>query len=75
MSREPKRLGALGTVIAVLLILGLLAAAGFLAWLCYDMVNLVPENVQATDQSVALPTEAVEATEEAPTETTVPPTT
>ena len=75
MSREPKRLGALGTVIAVLLILGLLAAAGFLAWLCYDMVNLVPENVQSTDQSVALPTEAVEATEEAPTETTVPPTT
>ena len=75
MSREPKRLGALGTVIAVLLILGLLAAAGFLAWLCYDMVNLVPENVQSTDQSVALPTEVVEATEEAPTETTVPPTT
>ena len=75
MSREPKRLGALGTVIAVLLLLGLIAAAGFLAWLCYDMVNLAPENAQSTDQSVALPTETVAVTEEAPTETTVPPTT
>ena len=75
MSREPKRLGTLGTVIVVLLFLGLIAAAGFLAWLCYDMVNLVPENIQSTDQSVALPIETAEATEEAPTETTVPPTT
>ena len=33
MSREPKRLGALGTVITVLMILGILAATGFLVWL------------------------------------------
>ena len=75
MSREPKRLGGIGTVITVLLILGLIAATGFLVWLCIDMVNLTPENSQSTQQSVALPTDASEATEEAPTETTVPPTT
>ena len=34
MSREPKRLGALGTVIMVLVILGIIAATGFVAWLC-----------------------------------------
>ena len=74
MSREPKRLGGIGTVVTVLLILGLIAATGFLVWLCIDMVNLTPENSQSTEQSVALPTDAAEATE-APTETTVPPTT
>lgn len=77
MSREPKRLGALGTVIMVLVILGILAATGFLVWLCIDMVNLAPEHVQSTEQSVALPTEnqTQKPTEEMPTETTVPPTT
>ena len=75
MSREPKRLGGIGTVIVVLLILGLIAATGFLVWLCIDMVNLAPENGQTTEQSVALPTEVVDETEELPTETTVPPTT
>ena len=75
MSREPKRLGGIGTVIVVLLILGLIAATGFLVWLCIDMVNLAPENGQTTEQSVALPTEVVDPTEEMPTETTVPPTT
>ena len=57
MSREPKRLGALGTVIVVLLMLGIIAATGFLVWLCIDMVNMVPETVQSTEQSVALPKE------------------
>ncbi len=76
MSREPKRLGALGTVITVLLILGILAATGFLVWLCIDMVNLTPENAQSTEQSVALPVEPTgENPTELPTETTVPPTT
>ena len=75
MSREPKRLGVVGTIITVLMILGLIAATGFLVWKCIDMVNLVPENVQSTDQSVALPTETQKPTEEMPTETTVPPTT
>ena len=77
MSREPKRLGAVGTVIMVLIILGLIAATGFLVWKCIDMVNLTPEHVQSTDQSVALPkeTQAQEPTQEMPAETTVPPTT
>jgi len=75
MSREPKRLGALGTVIMVLVILGLIAATGFVVWLCIDMVNLAPDNTQSTGQSVALPTESQEPTVEMPTETTVPPTT
>ena len=75
MSREPKRLGALGTVIMVLVILGLVAASGYVAWLCYDMVNLKPDNTASTE-SVELPGEDVTApTNEMPTETTVPPTT
>ena len=73
MSREPKRLGALGTVIAVLVILGIIAATGFVVWLCVDMVNKTPDNTLSTDQSVELPleTEAAPGTEE-PTETTEP---
>ena len=78
MSREPKRLGALGTVIMVLVILGLIAASGYMAWLCYDMVNLTPENSVSTE-AVELPGDVTASTEgaptEAPTETTVPPTT
>ena len=75
MSREPKRLGVLGTVIMVLVILGLIAATGFVVWLCIDMVNLAPENAPSTDQAVVMPTESRNPTEEMPTETTVPPTT
>lgn len=78
MSREPKRLGVFGTVIYVLVILSLLAAIGFVAWKCYDMVNLVPDNSQSTDQSVALPegTDAPPAeTPAATTEATEPPVT
>lgn len=75
MSREPKRLGTLGTVIMLLIILGLIAATGFLVWLCIDMANLAPENLQSTDQAVVMPTESREPTAEMPTETTVPPTT
>ena len=75
MSREPKRLGILGTVIAVLLILGIIAATGFVVWLCIDMVNQKPENPTSTGQSVALPTEKETAATEAPTETTAPPVT
>ena len=75
MSREPKRLGAVGTVIMVLVILGLIAASGLLVWLCIDMANQKPENLQSAEASVALPTESEEPTVEMPTETTVPPTT
>ena len=75
MSREPKRLGALGTVIMVLVILGIIAATGFVVWLCIDMVNLKPEKAPSADQSVVMPTESQTPTTEMPTETTVPPTT
>ena len=76
MSREPKRLGVAGTIIMVLIFLGLIAATGFLVWLCIDMVNLAPENSPSTNQAVVMPTETREPTEEIPTtEATVPPTT
>ena len=76
MSREPKRLGALGTVIALLVILGILAATGFLVWLCVDMVNKTPDNTLSTDQSVQLPLETGDIpVTEMPTETTEPPVT
>ena len=55
MSREPKRLGALGTTIVVLIILGIIAATGFVVWLCVDMVNREPEHMQSTEQSVTMP--------------------
>ena len=72
MSREPKRLGALGTVITVLLILGIIAATGFVVWLCIDMANQDPAHLQSTEQSVQLPTEYSEPTVEVTTEPTVP---
>ncbi len=75
MSREPKRLGVLGTTIVVLVILGIIAATGFVVWLCIDMVNKTPDNTLSTEQSVALPTETAPAVTEAPTETTEPPVT
>lgn len=74
MSHEPRRIGGLTTFLITLLILALIAATGFVAWLCIDMVNQEPGSTVSTEQSVILPTESTEATE-APTETTVPPTT
>ena len=68
MSREPRRVGVLGTIISVLLILALIAATGFVVYLCVDMVNLEPEVTQQTE-IIEMPTEA--PTEAAPTETTV----
>lgn len=72
MSREPRRVGTLGTVISTLLILALIAATGFVVYLCVDMVNAEPETMQQTEV-IEMPTEA--PTEAVPTETTVPPTT
>ena len=57
MSREPKRLGALGTVIMVLVILGIIAATGLVVWKYIDLVNMNPENAPSTEQSVVMPTE------------------
>ncbi len=73
MSRNPKRLGGAATAVVTLLILALVAASGFMLYLCVDMVNSPVETV-ASEPSVALPAEVTQATT-APTETTVPPTT
>ena len=48
------------TIGAVLLILGIVAATGFVVWLCIDMANQVPEHLQSTEQSVQLPVETAE---------------
>ena len=75
MSREPKRLGGLATFIVTLVILGIIAATGFVIWMCIDMVNQEPEK-SLSYESVELPGEVAQPQQtQAPTETTVPPTT
>ena len=77
MSREPRRVGFLGTFISVLLILVMIAATGFVIWQCVDLAN--KDSVQSLPEnpSVAMPTEAPAVTQ--PEETlppeTIPPTT
>lgn len=73
MSREPKHLGGFSTALIVVLILALIAATGYVVWLCIDMVNKEPDQTLSTEQPVEIPTNAT--TEAVPTETTVPPTT
>ena len=65
-----KKLFAL--LLAVLMILALIAATGFVLYLCVDMVNAEPE-VPHQMEVIEMPTEA--PTEAAPTEATIPPTT
>ncbi len=74
MSREPKRLGGLATFVMTLLILAIIAATGYVVWLCVDMVNQDNAPTVPQQPSIVLPTEDPAVTE-APTETTVPPTT
>lgn len=71
MAREPKRLGIGATIIITLIILALIAATGYVFWMCYDLVNQEPELPAATEPVLQLPTSATEATEEE----TEPPTT
>ena len=71
MSHDPRRLGGFGTAIVTLLILALIAASGFVIYLCVDLVNNPPEQTLPAE-TIEMPTEAPT---EAPTETTVPPTT
>ncbi len=77
MARNPKRLGVLGTVISTLLITLIIAATGFVVWLCIDMVNApVEQNVSANtvqlpNQTQALPTQETTVATEPPT--TAPP--
>lgn len=73
MSREPKRVGFLGTFVVTLLILAMIAATGFVIWQCVDMANKVPEQPLPENNSVVLPTEETEATIQPPE--TTPPTT
>ena len=73
MSKNPRRLGTLGTVITTLLILALIAATGLMIYLCIAMVDTAPEAPTTQGEVIEMPTEA--PTEAAPTETTVPPTT
>ena len=77
MSRNPRRLGGLATFIMTLLILAMIAATGYMVWLCVDLANQNPEQTLPTDQIVQLPTEVPGEIQETelPTETTVPPTT
>ena len=70
MSRNPRRVGVLATVIVTLLILAMIAATGFVIWLCMDMVNREPEITVPQNTSLALPTETTTVTE--PTETVAP---
>lgn len=74
MSRNPKRVGVGTTVLFTLLILALIAATGFVIWMCIDLVNVAPDNTVSTEDSIVLPTDTPT---EAPPETTqtVPPTT
>lgn len=74
MSRDPKRIGGSTMVLVTLLILALIAASGYVVWLCVDMVNLESGQTSPSGEAVQLPTESPEQTQ-APTETTVPPTT
>ncbi len=72
MARNPKRLGAGATAIVTVIILALIAATGYVVWLCIDLVNMDPVQT-APSSTVALPTDAVQEPTEVPT--TVPPTT
>ena len=76
MARNPKRLGAGATAIVTLVILALIAATGYLVWLCIDLVNVDSVPTQP-DASIVLPssTEAAETPEMPTEEETVPPTT
>ena len=65
MSREPRRIGGFATFLITLVILALIAASGYVIWLCMDLVNMEPEQAD-TNSSVELPMDATEATE-APT--------
>ena len=70
MAREPKRLGLGATIVMTLIILVMIAATGFVIWLCVDMVNKEPEIPATEDITLTIPTETTVVTE--PTETEAP---
>lgn len=70
MSQNPRRLGVGATIVITLLILALVAATGFVIWMCIDLASPSVEQ-PLPDASIDLPSSATEATEEE----TEPPTT
>lgn len=74
MARNPRRVGIGTTVLITILILALIAATGFVIWLCIDMVNMESDHTTPADTSVVLPTAETKVTEPVQEET-VPPTT
>ena len=75
MSRNPRRVGTGATIVITLVILAMIAATGFVIWLCIDLANQETDHTQPADTSVALPTGTTEAPETAPAETEPPVTT
>lgn len=75
MSRNPKRVGTGATIVITLVILAMIAATGFIIWMCIDLVNMETDHTQSTDISIALPQTGTEATEALPEETEPPVTT
>lgn len=71
MSRNQKSGGGLAKALLIVLILLLIAATAFLIWLCIDMVNTQPQQIQTPQVTIELPTEVTTQ----PLETTEPPTT
>lgn len=71
MSRNQKSGGGLAKALLIVLILLLIAATVFLIWLCIDMVNTQPQQIQTPQVTIELPTEVTTQ----PLETTEPPTT
>lgn len=74
MSRNPKRVGVLGTMIATLLILAMIAATGYVIRLSLDLVDQEAAPTTNNTSPIVLPTqEAVPTeTETEPPETTLP---
>ncbi len=75
MARNPRRVGIGATIVITLIILAMIAATGYMIWLCIDLANVKPELPQSADNSVALPTVNEAPTEAAPVETEPPVTT
>ena len=76
MSHKPQKNHTLAIVILILLIIAMIAATGFVIWLCIDMVNVESETTVPENTSIVLPTaETTPPTtmETEPAETTVPP--
>lgn len=73
MAKNPRHSNTGIKVILILLILAMIAATGFVIWLCIDLVNQSPDASISTDIPITLPTDAVPETTETVPPTTLPP--